>query len=126
MYICNITTYPQRNEQESNNWENLAFLREFNNMTQDKVSEYLGINRVELSYYENGSRNAPLEVLNKLSDLYQVQLIDILEMKEEDRKAKSAMAFRADDLSVEGYKAIADFGKIVKNYLKMKKTDERK
>jgi len=106
--------------------ENITFLRKLFNMTQENVSEYLGINRVELSYYENGNRNAPLDVLNKLSDLYQVQLIDILEMKEEDRKAKSAMAFRADDLSVEGYKAIADFGKIVKNYLKMKKIEERK
>jgi transcriptional regulator with XRE-family HTH domain len=113
-------------EQSQTIGKNLSFLRELNNMTQDKVSEYLGINRVELSYYETGKRNTPLDILNKLSDLYQVQLIDLLEMKEEDRKAKIVMAFRAEGLSAEGYKAIGEFGKIVKNYLKMKSIEERK
>ncbi len=113
-------------EQSTTIGKNLAFLRDINKMTQEKVAEYLGINRVELSYYENGSRNTPLDILNKLSDLYQVQLIDILEMKEEDRKAKAVMAFRAEGLSTEGYKAIGEFGKIVKNYIKMKSIEERK
>ncbi|MEI7483388.1 MAG: helix-turn-helix transcriptional regulator [Ignavibacteriota bacterium] len=113
-------------EQSTTIGKNLAFLRELNNMTQEKVAEYLGIKRETISYYENGSRNTPLDILNNLSDLYQVQLIDILEMKEEDRKAKTAMAFRAEGLSSEGYKAIGEFGKIVKNYLKMKRIEERK
>ena len=104
--------------------QNLAFLRKLNNMTQAKVSDYLGINRVELSYYEGGVRNVPVNILNKLADLYQVQLIDILEMNQED-KSIHRIAFRADNLSKEGYKAISEFRKIVKNYLKMKKLEDR-
>ncbi|MFA5010675.1 MAG: helix-turn-helix transcriptional regulator [Ignavibacteria bacterium] len=105
--------------------KNIAFFRKLNNMTQESLSEYLGINRAELSYYETGERKTPLDILNKLSDLFQVELIDLLEMYEEDRKERAALSFRADELSKEGYKAIGEFGKVVKNYLKMKRIEKR-
>ncbi len=104
--------------------ENLSFLRKLNKMTQDNVSEFLGINRVELSYYENGQRNCPLNILNKLADLYRVELIDIMNMDTED-KSIHKIAFRSNDLSKGGYLALAEFGKIIKNYLKMKKIESR-
>lgn len=105
--------------------KNIAFFRKANNMTQESLSEYLGINRAELSYYETGERNPPLNILNKLSDLFQIELIELLEMQEEDRKEREVLSFRAEGLSKEGYKAIGDFGKVVKNYLKMNRIEER-
>lgn len=125
LYICNILIFKQTMEKQKIIGRNIAFFRKSNNMTQESLSEYLGINRAELSYYETGERKTPLDILNKLSDLFQVELIDLLEMQEEDRKERTALSFRADELSKEGYKAIGEFGKVVKNYLKMKRIEEK-
>jgi transcriptional regulator with XRE-family HTH domain len=53
---------------------NLKLLREANSFTQDQVASFLGINRSTYSNYESGDREAPLEVLEKASDLFGCEL----------------------------------------------------
>jgi len=89
-------------------------------MKQEMVANYIGINRVELSYYENGTRKQPLDVLNKLADLYGVELIEILEENPKLSKVNAALSFRSEDVNENDLQVIAEFRKIIKNYLKMK------
>ena len=72
-----------------------------------------------MSYYENGSREIPFEVLTRLSDLYGVELSDLYEEDEILVKENVACAFRTDGLDKADLDAIADFKALVKNYLKM-------
>lgn len=39
-------------------------------LTQEQVADYLGVNKVQLSYYENGAREISIETLQQLADLY--------------------------------------------------------
>ena len=50
----------------------LKNIRKQRNLNQQKVAMDLNISREALSYYENGKRDIPTEVLNKLADFYGV------------------------------------------------------
>ena len=101
---------------------NLKMYREKFDLTQEFFAEYLGINREEISYYENGKRIAPTHVLYEAAKLFGIDEFDFYETDMESSGIKVALAFRADTLSIEDLKQIADFRKIVLNYLKMKQT----
>ena len=98
--------------------------RERCHLTQDAVSNYLGIKREMLSYYETGVREAPLEVLEKLSNLYGAELADFFETEKEQIEANVAFAFRADGISEVDFEQLAGFRKVVKNYLKIIKLEK--
>ena len=49
---------------------NLKKLREAARYTQDEVAQALGITRSAYSNYESGEREAPYDVLEKVSDLF--------------------------------------------------------
>ncbi len=100
--------------------KNLQALRQKLGFTQDQVAEYLGITRVELSYYETGSRAIPTALMAPLANLYGVDEYDFYE---EDLKLSSinlALAFRAENIKSTDLEQIAKFKKIVRNYLSMK------
>lgn len=109
-------------KKEINIGDNLKNFRKKFSLTQDNVAKYLGIKRELLSYYETGERKIPLETLNKLSDLYGTELIDLLEGNLENIQVN--IAFRAEKLGEEDLQTIAQFKKIVKNYLKMIKIEK--
>jgi transcriptional regulator with XRE-family HTH domain len=88
-------------------------------LSQDQVANYLNVKREMLSYWENDSREAPLEMLEKLADLYGADLEDFFEIDVQQVKANIAFAFRADDVSESDLREIAHFRKVVKNYLKL-------
>ncbi|WP_234111104.1 MULTISPECIES: helix-turn-helix domain-containing protein [Chryseobacterium] len=101
--------------------KNIKALRETLGYTQQAVADYLGINRVELSYYEGGTRTIPSEKLTKLAALYSVDEYDLYEENEMLLKTNLAFAFRAENLTNEDLTSIASFKKIATNYLKMQK-----
>lgn len=103
----------------------LKGLREKFDYTQANVADYLKINRELISDYETGRLEAPIEVLEKLSDLFGVELDLFFTDNLEDALAGVAFAYRKDDLNIQDMEQIAAFGKIVKNYLKIKKLNER-
>ena len=98
----------------------LKAFRERNNLSQEAVVSFLGIkNREILSYYENDSREAPLEILEKLADLYGAELADFFEPENEQVHTSIAFAFRANGIKDADLNEIAQFRKVVKNYFKI-------
>ena len=95
-------------------------LRDKYEYTQDRVAEFLGIKREMISFYENNEREVPLEVLEKLSDLFGIDLDVFFVDNVDEAIAEVVFAFRKNDLDNHDMDAMADFGKIVKNYLKIK------
>src|SRR5690242_3036344 len=99
---------------------NIKAYRERMNLNQEDVANYLGVQREVISYYENGSREISIENLKKLSNLFGVELYNLIEQNATISQANIAFAFRANQLSTDDLKAIADFKKIVNNYIKIK------
>lgn len=104
---------------------NIKSMREKRQLRQEDISSYLGVAREMVSYYESGARNIPLDTVNKLADFFQVELEDLLEENPDMRKANVALAFRAGELGAEDVQTVADFHKIVKNYIKIKSLCEK-
>jgi transcriptional regulator with XRE-family HTH domain len=100
--------------------QNIKLLREELGLTQDALAQYLNITREQISYYENGSRSIPTTQLSKLADLFCLNEFDFYESDPGKRKANIAFAFRADQLNSQDLISIAQFKKIVRNYLNMK------
>ena len=105
--------------------ENIRRMREACKFTQEQVSQFLGIGRSAYSNYETGDRELPLEVMERLADLYGCDLYLLYEKDTDLVKNMLTTAFRVDDLSAEDMKQIADFKAVVKNYLKMDMLLER-
>ncbi len=98
---------------------NLILLRNKRGLTQDEIADYLRVDRSMISYYESGKRDIPLHHLEKLADLYNLELTDLVVGNTETQEASIAFAFRTDGLGTEDLKSIADFQRVIKNYLKM-------
>ncbi|MCX4354190.1 MAG: helix-turn-helix transcriptional regulator, partial [Lachnospiraceae bacterium] len=64
----------------------LQFLRKSNNYTQDDLAKELGISRQAVSKWETGMTIPDLEVLLKISKLYDITINDILEPKIQPQK----------------------------------------
>jgi transcriptional regulator with XRE-family HTH domain len=108
-------------EEKNNFAENLRILRTRCGYTQDTVSAYLGITQSAYNKYEAGVNDVPMETLEKLALLYNVEEYDLLAGNMENMQADMVFAFRKGDANVD-LTQIAQFQKIVKNYLEM--TDE--
>jgi transcriptional regulator with XRE-family HTH domain len=96
-------------------------LREKFDYVQENVAEYLGISRELVSMYETGEREIPIDVLEKLGNLFCVEPDAFFAETPEEAIAQVAFAFRKDQMDAGDLEQIAAFGKIVKNYLKIKK-----
>lgn len=99
--------------------QNIKALRGKLRLTQENLAEYLGIDRVNISYYENCERRIPVVHLNKLADLFGVELHDLLTEDLVNQSLNVSFAFRATNLTNEDLQNIAQFKRIVKNYLKL-------
>jgi len=100
---------------------NIRKYRKHNLLTQKDLADFLGCPREMISYYENGSRNPSIDVLNKLSDLFGIELCYLLEESSEIVDENIVLAFRKEDTNTEDYEEIASFKKILKNYIKMER-----
>ena len=103
----------------------LKAYREKNNLSQEAVASFLGIKRELLSYYENNSREPSLEVLENLANLYGAELVDFFETDLDHIKTNVAFAFRATQVIDTDLKQIAQFRKVVKNYLKIVELEKK-
>lgn len=100
--------------------KNLATVRERRGLSQEEVAAYLGVSRPIISYYETAQREIPLLYLEKLADLFCVDVADLAaEEPSLEQQASFAFAFRTDGLSVSDLQSIGNFQGVVKNYLKM-------
>jgi transcriptional regulator with XRE-family HTH domain len=106
--------------------KNLKRLREHFDLTQEALAKHLGINRVELSYYENGTRTMPTALMSKVATFFSVDECDLYEESDTvENNVKIALAFRANNFEDGDLQAIESFKKIALNYLKMKQALNR-
>lgn len=96
---------------------NIRTFREQMGLTQDSLATYLGVKREVISFYETGSREPQVENLLKLADLFGCDLENLITDNAQDLDACLAFAFRADQLEEQDLESIAEFKKVVKNYL---------
>jgi transcriptional regulator with XRE-family HTH domain len=94
-------------------------LRERYGYTQEKLAGFLDVKREMISFYENNEREAPLEILEKLSDLFGIELAVFFSETLEEAMAEVVFAFRKDSVTESDMEKLSDFGKIVKNYIKI-------
>ena len=94
-------------------------MREANRFSQEQVASFLGVKRSAYSNYECGDREAPLEVLEKASDLFGCELHLLFEENVDVVNNMLTCAFRVDNLNEEDIAQIASFKNIVKTYLKL-------
>lgn len=99
--------------------DNLKKLRDANRFSQEQVASFLGINRSTYSNYESGDREAPLDVLEKASDLFGCELHLLFEEDDAIVDNMLTCTFRVDNLSDSDMAEIASFKNVVKNYLKL-------
>lgn len=97
----------------------LKIFREANRFTQEQVAVFVGMERGTLSNYELGTREVPVDVLVRLSNLYGVELSSFLEEDKENMADSLLCCFRMDNLTEQDIKIIAEFKAVVKSYLKM-------
>ena len=100
---------------------NIRQFREGLNLSQSQFAEYLGVTREEVSYYENGHRTIPSKLISKAATLFCVDEYDLFEQDPALQTLNTALAFRADNVTPEDLSLIANFQKIVRNYINMKK-----
>lgn len=99
--------------------KNIAALREKRGLNQEAVAGYLNVARPMVSYYESGERAIPLHHLEKLADLFCVDMSDLVSAEPQNQKVSRAFAFRTEGLEAIDLQSIGDFQKVVRNYLKM-------
>jgi len=89
--------------------------RKKSGLTQLQVAELVGINKVQLSYYETATREINLNILEKLANLYGFK-IDYFISGNEIKEPEIQIAFRGEILCNEDLETIT-WGKIFLNNL---------
>ena len=96
---------------------NIKRLRVANDFTQEKVADFLGIGRSDYANYEAGTREIPIDIIERLADLFGCDTYLLYEDNEVAVNEMLTTAFRVDNATPEDMAAIADFKRMVKNYL---------
>jgi len=91
-------------------------LREKFGYSQEDLARFLGVKREMISYYETAVREVPLEILERLADLFGVDLDIFFSDNIDEAITEIAFAFRADELNKNDLESIASFRRIIKNY----------
>ncbi len=99
--------------------QNLQAYRTRLGLTQDQVASFLDVDRSLIAHYEKGSREVSYPHLKKLSHLFNVEVEDLLEENTALREANFAFAFRTEGLDTADLKSIAEFQRVVRNYIEM-------
>ncbi len=104
--------------------DNIKYFREQNDLSQHDISTYLGIDRSLVSKYEQANREVPLPVLEKLANLYGVDISVFLESEPAHAALHQALAFRKDKMHSNDLPQLANFRQIVMNYIDIRKLAE--
>lgn len=99
--------------------KNIKSYRKALGFTQNDLAKFLEVSGPMITYYEQGTRDVNMGNLQKLADLFNIELADLLEENEHVISLNHAVAFKKNSLTNEDLNAIAEFRKIVKNYIKL-------
>lgn len=99
--------------------EKLQEARKKSGLTQDQVAKVLGINKVQLSYYETGAREINITLLQELANLYGYSVGYFLG-NEKGKEPEVEIAFRADDFCEEDLETVAFAKTFLRNLCEMR------
>ena len=94
-------------------YEKLRSMREEAGLRQGQIAEYLGVTQTFISKVETGERNLTVDQLEKLVNLYGYSLDIFAGAEHEIHPIR--FAFRAQEVSQDDLRAIAEIGKIAIN-----------
>ena len=100
---------------------NIAYLRGAIGLSQQDLSNYLKINRVELSYFENGQRSIPMIKLRMLADLVGIEPMSLYDEAFAQHPIQTAFAFRSAGFNINDLETIADFQRVARNYIRFRR-----
>lgn len=103
---------------------NIKSYRERTGLDQKGLSIYLEVSEEMINSFEDGIAEPNIIHLNKLSILFQIDISDLVEDNNGILAENSLVAFRKESLDYSDINAIADFRKIVRNYIKMTTNDK--
>lgn len=103
-------------------YEKLKMMREKAGLRQGQIAEYLGVTQTFISKVETGERNLTVDQLENVVNLYGYSLASFADMEQDPYPIQ--FAFRAQDVSQEDLRVIADIGRIAINSRFMAKTLE--
>lgn len=101
---------------------NFKRLRKNLKLSQEQLGEYLEKSRVIINYYENNERDIPLEVLEKASDLFGVELHEFFS---KEPPIGIATAFRTEKLEKTDLDEISRFKRIMKNFQRINRLSNK-
>ena len=93
--------------------EKLKMMREKAGLRQGQIAGYLGVTQTFISKVESGERNLTVDQLESVVNLYGYSLAAFADMVEDAHPIQ--FAFRAQDVSQDDLRIIADIGKIAIN-----------
>ncbi len=94
-------------------YEKLKLMREQSGLRQGQIAEYLGVTQTFISKVEMGERNLTVDQLENLVNLYGYSLSTFVNAEIETRPIQ--FAYRAQEVSQNDLKVIAEIGKIAIN-----------
>lgn len=94
-------------------YEKLKLMREQSGLRQGQIAEYLGVTQTFISKVETGERNLTVDQLENLVNLYGYNLSTFTNAETNINPIQ--FAYRAQEVSQDDLKAIADIGKIAIN-----------
>ena len=103
-------------------YEKLKMMREKAGLRQEQIAEYLGVTQTFISKVETGERNLTVDQLESAVNLYGYSLAAFADMDQDAHPIQ--FAFRAQDVSQDDLRVIAEIGKIAINSRFMAKTLE--
>ena len=103
-------------------YEKLKMMREKAGLRQGQIADYLGVTQTFISKVETGERNLTVDQLGNAVNLYGYSLAAFADLDQDAHPIQ--FAFRAQDVSQDDLRVIAEIGKIAINSRFMAKTLE--
>lgn len=94
-------------------YEKLKMMREKAGLRQGQIADYLGVTQTFISKVETGERNLTVDQLESVLNLYGYSLASFADLEQDAHPIQ--FAFRAQDVSQNDLRVIADIGKIAIN-----------
>ncbi|MDR3286413.1 MAG: helix-turn-helix domain-containing protein [Prevotellaceae bacterium] len=102
--------------------KNIRTLRENLGYTQAQIGGFLGVSAAAVTQYETGVREIPVEVVSKLSLLFNVDEYELYQDSPQQQEILAAFAFRSEQFSESDLKNIIALKKIILNYFHLLNT----
>lgn len=99
--------------------KNIKSYRKSFGLSQLQIAGLINVSRGTINYYENGTRIPSMIHLQKLSDFFGIDTIELLEENSAELELNSVIAFKKNKLNKTDLNSIALFRRIAKNYIKL-------